>query len=283
MKACPHCGGQIRPSVIRCTQCGMSLTGDREGSGGGAVAVSEVAGSGGRRPVAAPARIPTAAQAPTAAAKPAHGSTELPIDVWAVSAPRVRPHRPPPTGSRTGGASIRRTDLPLMAAGVLAAAAGALAYSALAVPWVHARISDATGSHLAAEITLRGSDSIAGRAGVGIAIALGLLGLVWFWYGLDRGVGVPAIAHPASALIVALIAGIVVIFAAIGYLFWNDALVASAREAGMTKRAMRDLLDARPAPTIAIERLAGVLRFAAAAGLALLAGAVAWRAERRRN
>lgn len=286
MKACPHCGGQIRPSVIRCVHCGTSLVEEAEGSSGDTVATDLTASTGGRRPVAAPAQNRTVATAPKETARPAGTSTQRPTDVWATPL-RVRAPRLPPAESGKGATSrtsIRQIDLPLMAGGTLAALAGALAYSSLAIPWVHARLWDASAeTDVVADMTFRGSDSIAGPAGVGIAIGLGLLGLVWFWYGLDRGAGLPAIAHPASALALALLATVLVLFAGIGYFFWNDAFVAFAQEAGMTKRAMRDLLETRPAPSIAIERLSGLLRFAAAAGLASLAGTLVWWIQRRRG
>ena len=168
--------------------------------------------------------------------------------------------------------------------GALAAAAGALAYSSLSTPWVHARISDTEhGARFVAELTFRGTDSIAGQAGLVLAVALGLLGLLWFWYGLDQNAHLPAIAHPAWVLVVGLLALGVLTFAAIGTSAWRDAFVTYADDAGLDKRAMQELLAARSSAVIVVERVGGVLRFGAAAGLALLAGALAWRAERPRG
>ena len=289
MKDCPHCGGQIRPSVIRCTHCGTSLVDESQGSGVGTATRGAAASAVGGRPVAATPAVPTAIPAtPKVTATPPRTPAEPAADLWATPPAGVGAQRRPPLGSRIEAASspvrIRQTDPLLMVGGVLAAAAGAVTYSSLSAPWAHARISDASAStNLVAEMTFRGSDSIAGRVGLVLAIALGLLGLLWFWYGLDGGVRVPAIAHPASALIAACVAGVLVAFAGIGYFFWNDAFVGYARDAGMTRRAMRDLLDAQPSPTITVERLGGVLRFGAAAGLAALAGVVAWWSQPRRS
>ena len=283
MKVCPHCGGQLRSSVIRCTHCGTSLI-DESTEGGDGITAPDP--TGGRRPVAARPAVPIATtKAQTDTEAPPRASDVRTPEPWAVPGVRApRPPAPEPPAAHASADGTPRPNRPLMMSGVLAAAAGALAYSSLSIPWVHARISDAgAGASFVAELTLRGSDSIAGQAGLILAIALGLLGLLWFWYGLDQNAHLPAIAHPAWVLVVGLLALGVLTFAAIGTSAWRDAFVTYADDAGLDERAMQELLAARSSAVIVVERVGGVLRFGAAASLALLAGALAWWAERRRG
>ena len=289
MKECPHCGGQIRPSVIRCTHCGGSVRDDPRGPGA-ARAPSTAAGPRGASAASATDVGGSAVASPTTATRPAPAPTRPPADPWATPAVRANAHAAPtfePTPVlRARAEGVRRVDLPLLLASVLAAAAGALAYTSLALPWVNAQMTTEgarSNPKLVAAMTFRGSDSFAGRVGLGIAVALGALGILWLWYALDRGVDLPVIAHPALGLVAGLVAGLVVVFAQMGYFFWDDAFITYARRAGMSSEAMRDLLDAQPSPTIAVEQLDGVLRFASAAGLAFAAGVVAWWSQRRRG
>jgi hypothetical protein len=91
-------------------------------------------------------------------------------------------------------------------AGLMAAAAGALAYVAIKEPWVHLTITRAatdSDSALVATLSLRGRAAFVGTAGTGLAIALALLGLVWLLYGFQRGWTMPGIVNPAIGLLVA--------------------------------------------------------------------------------
>jgi hypothetical protein len=173
-----------------------------------------------------------------------------------------------------------------MFAGLLGLGAAAIVYSSLALPWVRAQVivvTETSDRKVMADLVFRGSDSFAGKLGLGIAVAFAVMGLLWFWYGLDRGVHIPVFASPSLGMLVAVVGGIVAVFARMGYFFWDDAFVEYARKAGMSKEAMRSLLDQRPTPLLEVQALTGSSRFTIGIGLAALAALIAWWSQRRRD
>jgi len=282
MKTCPHCGGQIRPSVIRCVHCGTPLAGEPAGAPADVTIQTASVATGVPSP---------ATDLPGAGAVGAPPTPRPAPDPWVTPAVRADaqtklPPVTPPRRPEATRATSRRTDLVLTGAAVLAVAGSVAAYSALPLPWVRAELtttSERSGVTVVADMIFRGSDSVAGTVGLGVAVTLLALGILWFWYSLDRGLTMPTFAHPLLALLAAVIGAVVLAFCRLGYLFWDDAIVTRAREAGMTKEAMRQLLDSRPAPDIAIEQLTGAYRFGTGVLLALVAGVVAWWSQRRRG
>jgi hypothetical protein len=302
MKTCPHCGGEIRPSVIRCTHCGQPLTEPAAGAAGapgpsaagpGSPVLGASPPSSGVGVPAGPALEPEpspAAAPPRPAPRPTGG------DVWITPATRADVRQasfvalPPPVvlapdrnpASRTRARTL--DGLLMVGAGLLVLAA-ALMYTSLDVFWVRARLSTATDRgqfRPVADMTFRATDSLAGTVGLVLAVGFAVYGIVWFWYGLDRGVHLPAVFHPGFVGLGAAAAWLVAIFAGLGSFFWDDAFAANARGAGMSKGAMAELLAHHPPPKIAVEVLEGVVRFRVSAGLALLAALLgAWTTSRR--
>lgn len=289
MKTCPHCGGEVRSSVIKCVHCGTSLSGEPEPA-----AVTVV---GAPAPVQVHTPAPVASGPASASERPRPGpvpSTSVFApgggDKWVTPSVRADRHGGPSSGDLSElpvpVALRRRADRHLLVGGLLGLAAAVVTYTSLPLAWVTVSITtvdDRLRPHVVAELTFRGSDAFAGKIGLGIAAALAVLGLVWFWYGLDRGATLPRFASPWYVVLAAAVGSIVVAFAQFGFFFWDDAFVAHAREAGMTRKAMRTLLDAHPAPIVEVQQLSGVVRFAAGTALALVAGLVALWSQRRRD
>lgn len=261
--------------MVKCVHCGTAL--DREPvEAMGRITADPVAVTGPVDQVlsapAAPATAP--ATAPPFTPGPWAPPADDPGAVIPTSAITARPSESPRT-------SVRRTDGTLMVASVIVLIGAVVAYSSASLPWIRARLSTHDGVPVA-RLTFRGADTFAGPMALGVAVALLLLGLVWFWNALDGGAGVPRLAHPAMALLACVIGVTALAVMGLVWTLWDEAFVARARESGMTKAAMRALLGSRPAPTIAVERLSGAYRFGAAVLLALVAGTIAWWSQRRR-
>jgi hypothetical protein len=179
----------------------------------------------------------------------------------------------------------RRADGRLMAAGGLAIASAVAAATTLSLPWVTGKVvvvGQRSNPRVVADMTFRVSASIAGPFAVGVAILAAFLGILWFWYGTDRWAHLPLLANPGLAML-AGVAGLGVLVASkVAPSLWAEAFVANAHDAGLTKDAMRALLDHVPAPTVELVPQTGMIRFAVAAGLAMLAAGIAWWSQRRR-
>jgi len=287
MKTCPHCGGEIRPSVIRCVHCGTALEPEAKpatalaGPRRGLASVSPSS----RAPAVATAEV---ADPAPAAAEPDTGAGRPAPDLWATP-PDGDGRRPPAATSQAATVattSARRLDGWVMAAAVLAIATAVVTVSALSLPWVEGRLSvvGQRKTRLVAELTLRASDSYGGTIAIVIAVVMSVLGLLWFWYGTDRANHIPAFAHPALAVIVGLAGWAAIGASTIGSFFWEQAFVEHAQEAGLTPAAMQAILDDRTRRVVELERLAGFQRFGVAATAAVLAGAVAvWSQRPRRS
>ncbi|GBC87838.1 hypothetical protein HRbin12_01856 [bacterium HR12] len=212
-------------------------------------------------------------------------------DPWVTPAARSEPRPaagttlPPAVAPTLRAKPPRRIDLPLLAAGAFAAIAAAVAATSLSLPWVTGTLS-VSGSHGrvrdVAEIPFFADDAIARNLVIGVAVVVGVLGLLWFWYGLDRGVQLPALAHPGIAMLAGIVGWGTVLLAKLGGFVWETGFVAHAREAGLTKEAMRELLADRASRTMRFAAEAGTTRFAVAASLAFAAGALAWWSQRDR-
>jgi hypothetical protein len=317
MKTCPHCGGDIRPSVIKCVHCGTSLVDEPSGQAQpvGVAPGAPYAGAVRAGPYAAAASsAPVEAAAPAA---PASTTADAP------EKPRGMPGRPtapppsvfdPPAQRRSGDpwvtpsvradalvplpqsallastaapvTATRRVNKGLMVAGVLAVASSVAAITSMSLPWVTGTVW-ATGNHpnprFVAELTFAASDGFVGRVVPAVAVVTGLLGLLWFWYGLDRGVHLPWFAHPGVALGAGSVAWAALATARLGTFAWGPAFVSHAREADVGRRVMRTLLQDAAAHRVELAQQQGMVRFAVAASLALLAGIVAWWSQRART
>lgn len=299
MKTCPHCGGELRPSVIKCVHCGSRLDEPQPARvPAGARATGAPIPAGGPSVSGAPAPSAAAAGAPvhpgtrdrTPAPPPSVFDPPKPAsaDPWATPSERsattdaAQPIAPAPVVTAR---SPRRVDLALVPAGALALAAAAVAATSLSLPWVTATLST-TGPRgklrEVAALPFFADDAIARHLVLGVAVVVGLLGLLWFWYGLDRGVQLPVFAHPGLAALAGVVGWGTVGLTRLGAFFWQSGFVAHAREAGLTKEAMRALLDDHETRVMAFSAEAGTGRFALAASLALLAGLLAWWSQRER-
>jgi hypothetical protein len=272
MKACPYCEAELRDSVIRCTRCGRSLLGDGGGAPSGAVP-----GLAGRAAVAATPPAPTTLPrrperwTPTIRAGARPGS---PI-------PEVVTRRALPTDRRRSG----RPDLVLLLAAVAAAAAGFLAWRAIADPWVKLVVTDTSDRLdpvLVGEITLKARAAVLGTIGQGLSAALVAFGLLWLVYGFDRGSTMPWFTNPVAAIGVGLAGLLATVVSAVVWFVWEDAAVARSRALRMGAEELRELLDRQPAPLVEIHRLSGQMRFGGLMVLALLAACAAWWAYRKR-
>lgn len=294
MRSCPHCGGEIRASVIRCVHCGTALLEEEQ-------PVTVPAGAGPSTPEGAPSAATQAAPPPrppgvmpgrpTAPAPSVFDAPKpRPTDPWVTPSVRADDHAPlpmpPEVETRPDPAGSRRPDARLMAAGALALVSAVAAASALSLPWVTGRVSvvgQRSNARLVADLTFRASDSLAGPFVVGVAAVLALAGLLWFWYGMDRTAHLPSIGSPGIAVLAGVVGvGTLAASRAASFL-WQDAFIENARDAGLTKEAMRTVLEAKSAPLIQLEPQGGMARFAVAAALAVLAGLVAWWSQRRRG
>jgi hypothetical protein len=174
-----------------------------------------------------------------------------------------------------------------MASGLLLLVSAAVTYISLSMPWVQLRLftnpEGALTPKEVADLSLTAHDSLAARIGLGLAIAFAAWGILWFWSSLDHGAASPSFAHPGWATLGAVAGLAVAVYARVGYLFWDNGLVQHARQAGLTREEMQDLLAQRPAPTIEIEVLEALHRFSVVMTLALAAALVAWWAVRRRG
>jgi hypothetical protein len=174
----------------------------------------------------------------------------------------------------------------MLLAGLAAAGAGALAFLAIREPWVHMTVTRAatdTDPELVATLSLRGRAAFVGTAGTGLAIALAVLGVVWFFYGFQRGWTMPGIFNPGLGLLVTTAGLTATALAAMVWFVWEDAMVLRAKAAGLSMQAMKRLLDLQPAPLVLIQRLSGLLTFGGMMVLGLLASCLGWYAYRRRE
>jgi hypothetical protein len=279
MKVCPHCESEIRDSVIRCPHCRRNLS-------GGELDLENAPASAQTRP----SGVQTASPASPAPPVPAAAFIASPV-----SAPQRQTWGSPPTSplsnieTRRSMPETRRTwgpDMWMLWAGMAAAAAGVLAYLAVKEPWAHLTITQAATDFVdgvVVEVTVRGQSAFVGAAGSVLAIALAAFGVLWFFYGFQRGWSMPGILNPALAILVTFAGIAMAALSSMVWFVWEDAMILRAGAAGLTTREMTLLLDQQPAPLVEIERMSGLISFGGMMVLGLFAACLGWWAYRRRD
>lgn len=301
MKACPFCEAELRDSVIKCTRCGRSLLADPDagaehervpasatGLGLGAPTVS--GGTRGSKVGFPPASSTSPVEQPTSQvwASPSTRPTHI-----ADSAPSTRPTHgdssPSLIGLRALPSDHRRSakpDFALLLAALATIGAAVLAWRSIGDPWVRLVITDTSDRldpQLVGDMVLRGHAAMVGVIGQGIGAVLGVSGILWFFYGFDRGSTPPWFTNPGIAILASIAGLIGTVMAAIIWFVWEDAAVQHARAVKMTVDELRALLDLQPEPLVEIERLSGLMRFGGAMVIGLLAGCAAWWSYHKRS
>ena len=90
-------------------------------------------------------------------------------------------------------------------AGMAATVAGVLAFFAVKEPWAHLTITQPatdTAEALVVEVTVRGHAAFVGTVGTVLAVMLAASGLLWFFYGFQRGWSMPGILNPVLSILV---------------------------------------------------------------------------------
>jgi hypothetical protein len=160
-----------------------------------------------------------------------------------------------------------------------------LAWKAAATPWATLTLTDTAdpaNPEIVGRLTMPGTAALVGTIGQGLAAALGALGLLWLFYGWDRGATMPWFASPGVAIVITLAAVGGMLLTSELWFVWEDAVIEKARTVGMSVSELRAFLDQLPAPLVTIERLDGLLRFGTLMGGGFLASCLAWWAYRRR-
>jgi hypothetical protein len=234
-----------------------------------------------------PLRVAAATAAPTRPAAPPPG-------VWATPSTRVAGR--PPTDAAHDRVALRalptpkrpseRLDPALLLAAIGAIAVAVLAWQAAEMRWVTLTLTD-TAEPLSPEVvgrlTLPGTAALVGTIGRALAVALGVQGLLWLFFGWDRGSTMPWFTSPGIGIVVAIAAVAGVLLSSELWFVWEDAAIEKARAVGMSVAELRTFLDQQPAPLVQIERLDGLFRFGALMGGGFLAACTAWWAYRRRG
>jgi len=275
-------------------RCGQNVRGEQEGEAVATAAEQTPFGTPAKAPAPSsvwggaetPAGVWGGAKTPAVSAVPT--ATPAPSSAgWAPVAPVRSPVGDPAT--RRALPAARRAwgpDPIMLLAGLIATSAGALAYVAIKELWVHltvTRVATDADPALVATLSLRGRAAFVGTAGTGLAIALAVLGLVWLFYGIQRGWTIPGIVNPAIGLLVATAGVIATVLSAMVWFVWEDAMVLRAKAAGMSTEAMQRLLNLQPAPLVQIQRLSGLMTFGGMMVLGVLASCLGWYAYRRRD
>lgn len=227
-------------------------------------------------------------QAPTGTAEGPSTST-----AWAPSPPRSATKAAPPSPNldarralpTTKGGS-RGPDLVLLLAAIAVIGAAVLAWQAVGAPWVRLVITDTSERlepRLVGDITLRGQAALVGSLGRGLAVVIGVAGLLWLLYGIQRGATIPWFANPAFAGAATIIGGIGFLLSAELWFVWKEAAINRARAVRLSVEELGELLGLQPPPLVEIERLSGLLRFGAAMALGVLAVCAAWWAYNKRS
>ena len=177
-------------------------------------------------------------------------------------------------------------DALMLLAGMVAIGAGVFAYLAVKEPWVRLTISRSAENadlEFVASLSMRAKTALIGTGATGLAIAVAVLGLAWFFYGLQRGWTMPGPVNPAFGMVVAIVGLLATVLSSTVWFVWEDALVLRAKVAGLSTQAMKDLLDQQPPPLVQIQRLSGLMMFGGMMVLGFLASCLGWYAYRRRG
>jgi hypothetical protein len=288
VKPCPFCEAELRDSVIKCTRCGRSLLGEPEPSPEHQPTVAHTATSlgaptvsGGNRgsklgfpPPENPPPTPTVnawATGPSRTVAPSSDGMEQRLSTLrALPSERTRSGKP---------------DLVLLLVALIAIGAAVIAWNSIGQPWVKLTITDTSDRmdpQLIGDITLRGQAAMLGMIGKGLAVALGVYGLLWLVYGFDKGSTVPWFANPAGAILVTIAGLIGTAVSAMVWFVWEDAAVSRARAVKMSVDELNQLLHLQPEPLVQIERLTGLVRFGGAMVIGLVAACAAWWCSHKR-
>jgi hypothetical protein len=308
MKACPYCEAELRDSVIRCTRCGRSLRGDDAEPVPAASTSSAAAGAPPIREPGAPwatgktepwtrpepeAWTAMQHEARTATERDSETTAEAddqPVTRRERTTPDERtPHslydsddrRALPTERRAAA----RPDVVLLLSAIVAIVAAFLAWQAVAEPWVRLVITDTSDRLdpvLVGRMSVPAKDALVGNIGQALAAVLGVLGVMWFVFGFDRGWTMPWFANPVIG-IGAAVAGLgAVVLSSTVWFVWEDAAVASSRSVGLAREKLQEILNLQPAPLVEISRLPGLVRFGTMMVIGLVVASAAWWASRRR-
>lgn len=174
----------------------------------------------------------------------------------------------------------------MILAGLVALAAGVVAFQTVKVPWVHLRITDPGDDFQDAVVlalSLRGKAAFVGQIATALSVALIGFGAIWFFYGFQRGWTMRGFMNPI-VMVFATIAGIGMTFlTGMLWFVWETAMVDHAKAAKVSTETMKALLDQEPAPLVEIERLTGLMRFGGMMVVGMLAACMAWYAYRQRE
>lgn len=286
MIKCVHCGSRLEEQPAGAPAAGVSDGVPATPSGAHATRPSAP-----DRPPAPPPSVfdPPKPPSPDPWVTPAerHGRTPPPALTPVVVAPGAGAARAPVSTAAPGARARapRRVDLGLLAAGALALASAAVALTSLSLPWITGTLATRGPRDTlrqVAELPFFADDALVRHGVLGLAVVVGALGLLWFWYGLDRGVQLPPLAHPGLGLLAGVLGWGLVAVARLGALVWETGFLAHARDAGLTREAMRTLLEDRNRRVLTFAAEVGITRFAIAASIALVAGLLAWWTQRER-
>ena len=288
MKVCPHCEAELRNSVIRCSSCGRALdapVGDERASG---------VPSGASRP--APAQPTTEVKTATAVApaKPssAWASSTAPPSTWNGAPTRSNgpgSHLAPDLANRRalpGRSRSNRPDLPMLGAALVTAYAVYAAWATIPQRWVQISLTTVRDDveRRLGTASFSASSAIVGSLAKGALIVLGVLAVLWLFFGLQRGWSMPWFSSPVIGIVASLAALGATIVTSTLWFAWRDAILDDAVEYGATRRSLDVFLEnSDNAPIVELQRLGGPQRFGAMMALALAASCVAWWAYRKRD
>lgn len=177
-------------------------------------------------------------------------------------------------------------DMWMLGAGMAAASAGILAYLAVKEPWAHLTITQGATElqdALVVDVTVRGQAAFVGTAASVLAVVLAASGVLWLFYGFQRGWSMPGILNPALVILVTIAGLGIALLSSEVWFVWQDAMIARAEAVGLTTREMTQLLEQQPIPIVVIERLPGMVSFGGMMLLGLFASCLGWWAYRRRS
>jgi hypothetical protein len=306
VKICPECEAELRDSVIRCVRCGHSFRPPPAAGVGAPPGDSRLAQAPtplGR--TAAVATEPRQAAPPVERPDPGNGTAadraRAAAEAWsapAVKAP-AKPVAPPPGGRmsqipdpndrRALPNTRRRADRPdvvLILCGLVTGTAIYLAWSAIPLRWVRIAIADGdpTSGGPIGQTTFHATDATVGTLLHGTLIALGVMAVLWLFFGLQRGWTMPWFASPVIAILISIAALAITLLASELWVVWRQAVYAGAERYHETTAALRTFLeDPDQEPVVTIQRLSGPGRFGTFVLVALGASCVAWWAYHKRD
>jgi len=307
VKICPDCEAELRDSVIRCVRCGHSFRPPPVEAGGPPPHDPRLAQAptpvGGTAAIATQPRTtaPPVDRAPDPANGTAADRARAAADAW--SAPAVKaPQRPAP--SQPGGRRSQipdpndhralpnarrrsnRPDVVMILCGLITGTVVYMAWSTIPMRWVRIAIADAdpTTARTFGQTTFHATDATVGTLLHVILIGLGVMAVLWLFFGLQRGWTMPWFASPIIALLIALAGVAITVLASELWVVWRQAVYEAATRYHETTASLSSFLeDPDNEPVVTIQRLSGPTRFATFMLVALGASCVAWWAYHKRE